>query len=337
MIETILVILAAAAASTLMFASIASGAILALLLFYLAPLPILVAAIGWGASRAIAAAFIAIVAIAAIFNFAHVTAYIMLVAVPACWLGYLAMLARPAAQAASTPEVETEPAGASPADAYEWYPPGRLVFWAACLAAAIVTFGLLTLGTDTDAIYGSLQSGLERMFTQMQSSGAGDASGKDGADYKEIARLMALIAPLAAAIIAALTLTFNLWLAARITRISGRLRRPWPDLRTLAMPTMGIFGLLLAVALAFTGGMVGLIAKVASAALFIAYAFAGFAVLHTLTAKLASRLVWLITAYVLVAMFGWPIIFAALAGIADALFNLRARQTPLPPPTPRAF
>src|SRR5690606_1862186 len=120
MIETILVILAAAAASTLMFASIASGAILALLLFYLAPLPILVAAIGWGASRAIAAAFIAIVAIAAIFNFAHVTAYILLVAVPACWLGYLAMLARPAAQAASTPEVETEPAGASPADAYEW-------------------------------------------------------------------------------------------------------------------------------------------------------------------------------------------------------------------------
>ena len=48
MIAIILIALAAGCASALMFASIISGALISLLLFYLAPLPLMVAAIGWG-------------------------------------------------------------------------------------------------------------------------------------------------------------------------------------------------------------------------------------------------------------------------------------------------
>ena len=48
MIATILIALAAGLASALMFASIISGALISLLLFYLAPLPLMVAALGWG-------------------------------------------------------------------------------------------------------------------------------------------------------------------------------------------------------------------------------------------------------------------------------------------------
>ena len=43
-----LIALIAGAASALMFASIISGALISLVLFYLAPLPLMVAAIGWG-------------------------------------------------------------------------------------------------------------------------------------------------------------------------------------------------------------------------------------------------------------------------------------------------
>jgi len=48
MIALFLIALAAGAASALMFASIISGALFSLVLFYLAPLPLMVAAIGWG-------------------------------------------------------------------------------------------------------------------------------------------------------------------------------------------------------------------------------------------------------------------------------------------------
>ena len=47
MLQIVLVGLGAGAAAALLFASIASGSILATLLFYLAPLPILIAALGW--------------------------------------------------------------------------------------------------------------------------------------------------------------------------------------------------------------------------------------------------------------------------------------------------
>ena len=48
MIATLLIAIAAGLASALMFASVISGALISLLLFYLAPLPLMVAALGWG-------------------------------------------------------------------------------------------------------------------------------------------------------------------------------------------------------------------------------------------------------------------------------------------------
>ncbi|MBA1993888.1 hypothetical protein HLX74_25175, partial [Escherichia coli] len=48
MIAILTIGLAAGAASALMFASIISGAAISILLFYLAPLPLMVSALGWG-------------------------------------------------------------------------------------------------------------------------------------------------------------------------------------------------------------------------------------------------------------------------------------------------
>src|SRR4051795_5112647 len=48
MIAILVIALAAGSASALMFASIISGALISFLLLYLAPLPLMVAALGWG-------------------------------------------------------------------------------------------------------------------------------------------------------------------------------------------------------------------------------------------------------------------------------------------------
>ena len=59
MMQIVLVGIGAGAAAALLFASVASGSMLATLLFYLAPLPILIAALGWSHWAALIAAAVA--------------------------------------------------------------------------------------------------------------------------------------------------------------------------------------------------------------------------------------------------------------------------------------
>src|SRR3954464_9605867 len=115
MITIILIALAAGCASALMFASIISGALISLLLFYLAPLPLMVAALGWGPLSATIGGIAAAIGLGAIFGLPYCLAFALTVALPAWWLGHLALLGRPVAgvQAGN---------GAAPVAApLEWY------------------------------------------------------------------------------------------------------------------------------------------------------------------------------------------------------------------------
>src|SRR5215203_3338331 len=128
MIAIIAIAIAAGAASALMFASIISGALISLVLFYLAPLPLMVAAIGWGPLGAAAGGISATIGLGALFGLPYCIAYAITVALPAWWLGHLAMLGR---------QVDNTGAGngAAPvAPAMEWYPTGRLLLWIAGFA-----------------------------------------------------------------------------------------------------------------------------------------------------------------------------------------------------------
>jgi hypothetical protein len=132
-----------------------------------------------------------------------------------------------------------------------------------------------------------------------------------------------------------MTLTLNLWLAAKITATSGRLHRPWPDLKSVALPALTLAALCVAIAFCFSGGLPAILAQIASAALMIAYALTGLAVLHTLTLALKNRALWLGCTYAIVAAFGWPVLAMAALGIADAFFGLRQRYLRAkPPPLP---
>jgi hypothetical protein len=122
-----------------------------------------------------------------------------------------------------------------------------------------------------------------------------------------------------------MTLTLNLWLAAKITATSGRLHRSWPDMKSAALPPMTLAALSLALALCFTGGLLAMLGQIASAALLMAYALVGFAVLHTLTLAMKSRALWLSATYAVVLVFGWPAVAMVGLGLADAVFGFRQR------------
>ncbi|MEA2893012.1 MAG: hypothetical protein QOI05_3805 [Bradyrhizobium sp.] len=324
MMVTILIALAAGAASALMFASIISGALISLVLFYLAPLPLMVAGLGWGPLTATIGGIAAAIGLGAVFGLPYCLAFVLTIALPAWWLGHLALLGRPIATGTSAGN-----GAAAPAPAMEWYPIGRILLWTTGFAALTTMAALFTLGSDAATISGALRRGLLRIV------GVRSAAPATG-DAEQVIDALAAIAPAAASIVAMMTLTLNLWLAAKITATSGRLHRPWPDIKSAALPPMTLAALALALALCFTGGLLAMLGQIASAALMMAYALIGFAVLHTLTRAMKSRALWLSATYAVVLVFGWPAVAMVGLGLADAVFGFRQRylQRRTPPPVP---
>ena len=272
MTAIILIAMAAGCASALMFASIVSGALISLLLFYLAPLPLMVAALGWGPLCATVGGIAGAVALGAIFGLPLCVAFAVAVAVPAWWLGHLAMLGRPTANGVTTGN------GASAATpAVEWYPLGRILLWISAFAVLTTLAALLSLGTDAASIRATLRRGLLQIIQIVR---ARDAS--TPGQSEPVVDALVTIAPIAAAVVTMTTLSLNLCLAAKVAAISGRLRRPWPELKTAAPPAMTLAAFCVALALSFTGGLLAIAAQIVAAALAMAYALTGFAVLHTL-------------------------------------------------------
>jgi hypothetical protein len=321
MIAITIIALAAGCASALMFASIISGALISLVLFYLAPLPLMVAALGWGPIAATIGGIAAASGLGAIFGLPYCIAFAVTVALPAWWLGHLALLGRP------LPNATAGNGSAPPAPQLEWYPVGRILLWIAGFAALTTIAAMLTLGTDAEAITGALRRGLSRILMPRDATSSGD--------IERWVAALAIIAPMAATIVAMMTLTLNLWLAGKITATSGRLQRPWPDLKSAELPPMTLVVLSVVLAFCFVGGLLAMFAQIVATALMMAYALTGFAVLHTLTLALKGRVIWLCCAYAVVVTFGWPVLAMIALGLADAIFGIRQRYLRgRPPPLP---
>jgi hypothetical protein len=324
MIAILLIAMAAGCASALMFASIISGVLISLLLFYLAPLPLMVAGLAWGPLSATIGGIAAAAGLAAIFGLPYGIAFVIMIALPAWWLGRLALLGRPVAGDATAGD------GAAPAaQTLEWYPIGRILLWIAGFAVLTTTAVLFTLGTDAAAINDVIRKALQWFLGLRGAASSGET--------EQALDALVIVAPAAGAIFTMMTLTLNLWLAEKIAATSGRLQRPWPDLKGAELPPMTLAVLSLALAFCFTGGLLAILARIVAATLIMTYALTGFAALHTLTMALKHRALWLGCTYAVVVIFSWPLLAMAALGLADAVFGLRRRYLQgRPPPLPAA-
>lgn len=311
MIQLGLVGLGAGAAAALLFASATSGSWLSIILFYLAPLPIMIAGLGWSHWAALVAAISGSLAVGAVFGSTLFFAFLAGAGIPAWWLSYLALLARPGMAGPGN-----VPAPAN--DLLEWYPPGRLVVWAAALAALVVIVAIPNFGMDAESFRAALTKALSRMF--QVSSETPDANNSD----RLITFLVATIPP-AAAVLATITNVLNLWLAARVVSFSGLLKRPWPDLSAIEFPRLLIGVLAAAMVVSFASGLIGIVGGVLTSSLMMAYSVLGFAVVHSITQGISSRPFLLGGVYASVFVFGWPILVLCLLGIAEGPLGLRAR------------
>ena len=210
MMQIVFVGLGAGAAAALLFASVASGSIAAIFLFYLAPLPILIAALGWSHWAGLIAA-------------ASATAVAR-----RCCLGFFfdrgagdrlrALVAR-LSRAAGAPGSRT-----AAAPALEWYPVGRLVLWAAIIGTLIVA------AADAQFRHGP---GKPAGRTAQDATSASCATRR----WHRTMLVIAGAAVPAAAVFSTLTNVFNLWLAAPIVKVSGAAARgPGRILSALTLP-----------------------------------------------------------------------------------------------------
>jgi hypothetical protein len=292
MMQIVLVGLGAGAAAALLFASVVSGSIAAIFLFYLAPLPILIAALGWSQVAGLIAAALATAVVSLLSGTFFIA--VPVIAFGAWWLGYLTLLARPAANGAGS--------------TLDWYPVGRLVLWAAVIGTLVVAAAVPNFGTDQE----TLQAGLRKTYERI----LGDQARID---------LLVIAVPPAAAVFSTVTNLLNLWLAARIVKISGRLTRPWPELPALTLPASAAGLLAAAIAGSFLPDLAGVLSGALAASLTMAFAILGYAVLHAITRGMNTRGVVLAGVYATTLMFTWPLLAASILGLADTVLNIRGR------------
>lgn len=316
-INAVILALAAGFISAIVFASATTGPmILRILLFFLTPLSLYLAGLGLGPRAAAIAAIAAVLIILLIANPLTAVVYAASTAAPAIVLTRSALLSR------------------SDSGETEWYPVGRIVMTAALFAGAFTLLALMLLGADLEALTKAMRSVVEAFVKNELPNIPGSTPITD-AQIDDIAATTLKTLPWALGMLSMATMLLNLWLAGRITLASGRLLRPWPQLRTLALPNGAAWALLAAVALTFASGAPGLMAGGFAGALTAAFAIVGLAVAHVVTEGSPWRgfILALVYASLLFATVGAALILACI-GVADTIFGYRARQPRRPPDRP---
>ena len=305
------VALGAGLASALLFAVSAKGTTAAALIAYFTALPIMIAALGFGHVSGLAAVALGTGAIAIGLGPLLAGFFALCFGFPAWWLAYLAMLARPAPAAA---------AGGAPV--LVWYPIGRVVTWAAALAALAV----LILGAALLLHYGGYEQATQTLAKRLDEAVETTPSSPDAALF------FVRILPLAMAASLFLMLCVNLWLAGRIAKVSDRLSRPWPNVPDgLRLPKAAVGVFVVALVPAVIGGPIGTAAGAVAAAFGLAFALQGLGAAHVLTRGFRARGSILALIYIVTTAVPVAVVALCLIGLVDSLFSLRDRR---PPQTP---
>jgi hypothetical protein len=288
-----------------LYLAVLTGSPGALILAYLAQLPLFAAGLWLGVGAAATAAVTASIALLAAGGLIAAALFAALYAVPVVLLVRQSLLAR-----------------ASADGTLEWYPPGLLAAWLSGLGLVALAGAVMILG-GPDAIEALLRETLAPAVDRfVDESDAGRAA---------LTGLLALILPGAIAASWMVMTASNAVLAQGVLARFGAAWRPSPDLAALSLPMW--FSALLAVAavLAAVGGAARFVGVNMLIVLSVPFCLAGLAVLHTAVRRLPRPQVPLVAFYVLAGLFGWPLLAVAVLGVLDAPLGLRRRFAPAAP------
>lgn len=304
--------------SALLFAVVITGSPLALLLSYVAPLPVFIAALGWNHRAGLVASAVGAAAIAAILKPVAGVAFAAGAALPAWWIAYLTLLGRSDGQGQ-----------------VEWYPTGRVLMWI-CATAALVTFGgALAIAGDHETYVATMRRALGAILNGDSRSGLPPPRLPGGMSIDDLAGLLTGAVPYAAAASFVPMIAANLWLAGKTVSLSGRLPRAWPHIPSTQMPRETVAVLAAALVATMLPGFLGFFGAAICGALFAGFVLSGLTTLHILSLGKSWRVSALSGLYLLVLIaLLWLMPLLAVLGIADTILNLRNRGNPPQGPFP---
>ncbi len=304
--------------SALLTVVVVKETMLAVVLAMLAPLPILIASLGWNHRSGLVATVVGGLAIA-IFTASPISAvgFVVITGLPAWWLGYLALLGRPSADGTM-----------------EWYPIGRLLGWVAATAAlTIVATGIISSGGDYTLFQArsrQISEAFVTMFLEAPEQGTENVR-------ESLTQTLAMMAPALSAFGFTFFMGLYLWLAAKVVSASGRLPRPWAPVPGLEMPRAVLWALPAAFILTQVEGFAGALGYALFGALLMAFTLQGLAVIHERTQGKPGRGFILAGLYMLLFLTqGIMITALSFFGLADTIFGFRRRfggNKPKQPPT----
>lgn len=300
--------------AAVLYASLATRTMLAVVLFVLAPLPILLAGIGWGAGAAQFAFLTSTVLTGIALGVRGAMSFAITIGIPALILTHLVLLHRLHPQNGGSDED-------GPVIA-EWYPAGTIVAWAAFMAGLVVAAALGLFG-DIDAYRKAVREMVPPVLKILQPV-IGETP-----DKARIDRLAEVLAhytlPVSAAVTWLSMMLGNVWLAAKVASISGQLPRPWPPLSQLEYPPLFTAGFFAAIGFTFLPGLAGVMAVGFAGAFSLAFLLMGFMVIHVLLS--ASRFKGILLAGVYIGAFFNPWVAPAIVvlGLAEPFIELRRR------------
>lgn len=291
---------------------------LGVMLMYLAPLPILIVALGWHHLLGLLALSVGALTLTFLYQSKAGMAFAVGPGLSAWLPAYLALVERPTSAANDNQSPDAP-----------WLSPGNLMFCLALIGAFCAFAALASMSGGEVERY---RTALEQAAGELLRGQGGRGTPPMSITPRQLADLMLAIAPPALGAGLALMATANLWLGAKIVAASGRLRRPWPDVATLRMPLAASLLLVASGLLMQSEGLLGFAAGALFGALLIGFFFQGLAVVHAVTRGMGARIAILAVLYFLLIIgsyFVMPLL--ALVGLVDSLLPLR-RNGAAPPP-----
>jgi hypothetical protein len=304
--------LAAAIASglvaALLYLSVLTGSLGALILVYLVQLPLFAAGLSLGAKAVLIAGGTATLVTAAVGGVLSGVLFFLAEALPPMLLVYQALRSR------------TDGTGA-----VAWYPPGRLVLWLCGIGAAILLGAALFLTGAADGFRGTVHGFLAGQLDALLGTARTATAAGQKSQAEAMAEALTAFFPAMAVGSWLIMTTVNGILAQGVLARFGLNRRPAPDMAALTLPrwTAGVLAASLLIALVASGD-IGYLGANLAPVLALAYVFAGLAVMHAVLRRQAGRILILVPAY-LALLLGWPVLLVAACGMIDQWFGLRQR------------
>jgi hypothetical protein len=296
--------IASGLAASLLYLSVLTGTLGALILVYLVQLPLFAAGLSLGAKGAILAGGAATLVTGLTGGSLSALLFFVVEALPVVLL---------VGQALRWRQDES--------GAVAWCPPGRLVLWLVGIGTAALVAAALWLSLAPEGFRGVVHGFLAvQLDSLVGPTAAGQASRADA-----LAETLSAFFPAIATGSWLLMTAINGVLAQGALARFGLAQRPAPDIAMLTLPrwpSLILAGAVLAAA--FVRGDPGYLGANLAPVLTIPFFFVGLAVLHAVARRYAGRFAILVPAY-LALLLGWPILLFAACGIIDQWFGLRQR------------